>query len=191
MHHSIARLFLILLCFALAPAAWAQPADDVARTHFERGKQLAASGKFADAYREFEAGYTATPRPAFLFNMGEAARGMGDVAKAREAYQKFLAAEPGGSVADTARQRLAELDRGAQPAPAQKLPTPSEAAQQHASTTSAAAQPVPAPREGKPLWKKWPLWAAVGGAVVTGAVIAAVSLNKSEPSCGEGCIDLR
>jgi tetratricopeptide (TPR) repeat protein len=190
---------LILACLAVTPA-WADPsADDVARTHFERGKQLAAAGKYADAYVQFASGYMATPRPAFLFNMAEAARGMGDAQKAREAYERFLAAEPTGAVADTARRRLAELG-ATPPAPAsppaaqpKPLPSPSEAAAHHASqpapavTRSAESEP-----DGRPLWKKWPLWAAVGGAVVATVVIVSVAASgKSEPTCDAGCIDLR
>ena len=194
----IVRLsLLILACLAVTPA-WADPsADEVARTHFERGKQLAAAGKYADAYVQFASGYMATPRPAFLFNMAEAARGMGDAQKAKEAYERFLAAEPTGAVADTARRRLAELGVTTAPAspPAQPkpLPSPSEAAAQHASqpapmaTRGAESEP-----EGRPLWKKWPLWAAVGGAVVATVVIVSVAASgKSEPTCDAGCIDLR
>ncbi|MEJ7597297.1 MAG: hypothetical protein WKG01_05240 [Kofleriaceae bacterium] len=82
-------VLLLALALALMPlAVSAQPAgntEEAARANFTRGKALAASRKFADAYREFEAGYRASPKPAFLFNMGEAARGMGDVVKARAA----------------------------------------------------------------------------------------------------------
>ena len=198
---------LILACLAVSPA-WADPnADEVARTHFERGKQLAAAGKYADAYVQFASGYMATPRPAFLFNMAEAARGMGDSQKAREAYERFLAAEPSGAVADTARRRLVELGATPPPAPAPqpppvpqpaaqvaKVPTPSEAAEQHASQPAPPMTRTAEPeREGKPLWKRWPVWAAVGGAVVATVVVLSVagSGKGDGPACDAGCIDLR
>src|SRR5262245_40837443 len=105
----IAIVFVLL---AVARAALAQPAV-TAKAHYEHGKALAAAGRLAEAYVEFEAGYAAEPRPAFLFNMGETARGMGNAAAARSAYERYLAAEPTGPLADTARRRLAELDRPA------------------------------------------------------------------------------
>jgi tetratricopeptide (TPR) repeat protein len=213
------RLFVLLLAFGVPVTASASPSSDrVARAHFESGKRLAAKSKFIEAYREFEAGYKANPLPAFLFNMGEAARGMGDADKARAAYDQFLAAEPTGAVADTARQRLAELDRThpvpdrskpvaapenprtepepapaprAQPSPA--APTPAEAAariEAKAATPSAVTATAP---EKKPVWKKWPLWAAVGGAVATGIVIGVVVTRDSggDVMCNAGCRDLR
>jgi hypothetical protein len=88
-------------------------ADSVGRAHFQRGQKLSANGQYAAAYREFAAGYAATKRPLFLFNMAEAARANGDTAKARDAYLEFLRADPRSALAATARTRLAELDRGA------------------------------------------------------------------------------
>jgi tetratricopeptide (TPR) repeat protein len=46
-----------------------------------------------------------------------------------------------------------------------------------------------APDSGRPLWKKWPFWAGVGLAVVTGVVVA-VSLNGGD-ECEGNCVDLR
>jgi hypothetical protein len=111
---------LLLLSLVFAPhGVSAQPADSkptaaadaVGRVHFQRGQRLSASGNYAGAYREFAAGYAATKRPLFLFNMGEAARASGDVAKARESYLEFLRVDPNSALAATARTRLAELDR--------------------------------------------------------------------------------
>ncbi len=208
---TILRLCLLLLAFGVPATAWASPkSDQTARAHFERGKRLAAKSKFADAYREFEAGYKANPLPAFLFNMGEAARHMGDAAKARSAYEQFLAVEQTGAVADTARQRLADLDRtnpvappepepmvapppAPEPAPQQAAPpTPAEAAariEAHSTTTTSVTATAP---EKKPLWKKWPLWAAVGGAVAAGIVIGVVvTRGPDDVMCNAGCRDLR
>jgi hypothetical protein len=110
----------LLLSLVFAPrASSAEPADPkptaaadaVGRVHFQRGQRLSASGNYAGAYREFAAGYAATRRPLFLFNMGEAARANGDVARARESYLEFLRVDPNSALAATARTRLAELDR--------------------------------------------------------------------------------
>ena len=39
--------------------------------------------------------------------------------------------------------------------------------------------------EGDPLWKKWWLWAAVGGALVVGAVVTAVVLTRDDNELGQ------
>ena len=200
------HLLLVLAIAIAAPSrAWGQPAaqaEEVAKTHYDRGKSLAATGKFADAYREFEAGYNASPKPAFLFNMGEAARGMGDVVKARVAYERFLAIESTGAVADTARKRLADLGPAVGPAPPAPpaplapwepaVPTPAQAAvNASASSSVVVTTSQPATTEARPLWKRWPLWAAVGGVLVAGIVVGAVIASGDEPACDAGCIDFR
>lgn len=199
--------FVLVVSFVLALVgpAWSQPtpaAEEAAKGHFIRGKALIADGKFADAYREFDAGYQASPRPAFLFNMGEAARGMNDVIKARSAYERFLAAEPNGAVADTARKRLRELGPRIGPEAPPPLapwepgvPTPTQAA-----VNVEAAAPAPsvvvrreAPEpESRPLWKRWPVWAAVGGVVVASIIVGVAVSGDDGPTCNVAdCIDLR
>jgi tetratricopeptide (TPR) repeat protein len=182
----------------------AQPNTD-AKSHYQNGKALAASGRYVEAYREFEAGYAKDPRPAFLFNMGEAARGMGDVAKARAAYEKFLVAEPTGDTAALARTRLKELPPALAPAPAPAapaapttvpaaaagmIPAPHEAAVRFEARVTGALPEAGAHGASQPIWKKWPFWAAVGGVVITGIVVAVATRDGGAP-CSGGCIDLR
>jgi hypothetical protein len=95
---------------------------------------LRASGDNAGAYREFAAGYALTERPLFLFNMAEAARASGDLAKARENYLLFLNRDPKSALAATAQARITEIDRAASAAP-----PPSS---QGASGTGAAPAPA-------------------------------------------------
>ena len=204
---------VVALAFG-TPHAAADPAGDAAaKAHFERGKTLAASARFADAYQAFEAAFQASSRPAFLFNMGEAARAMPDVVRARAAYERFLAVEPTGTLADTARRRLAELGvpptpRTARPPVTTRPAITTEPAQEAKPAVTIAsprdvvahrAEPAPSvtamephpPRgESRPLWKKWPFWAAVGGVVVT-AVVVGLVVRSDDATCGAGCIDLR
>jgi hypothetical protein len=164
----------VLLAILLAPrASPAQPADSrpsaaadaIGRAHFQRGQRLSASGNYAAAYREFAAGYAATKRPLFLFNMGEAARASGDVARARDSYLEFLRVDPRSALAATARTRLAELDRAAgvpsprteppsRPEPAPQRATPSRATPPSATPPSAtppsATPPSPTPPSATP-----------------------------------------
>jgi hypothetical protein len=201
---------LVLALVAAPPVSSAQPSDPKAaaadargRTHFQRGQRLSASGDYAGAYREFAAGYALTSRPLFLFNMGEAARASGDAAKAREAYLEFLRVDPTSSLAATAQARLAELDRTSPPPAVTTAPPPKwepipllpPSATQPPSTSPQALPPerfVGVERhaeEHRPIWKRWPFWAVVGGVVAGGAIVFAVSRDAGDP-CGAGCAQL-
>lgn len=196
----------------------AAAADASGRAHFQRGQRLSASGDYAAAYREFAAGYTVTSRPLFLFNMAEAARAAGDSAKARTSYLEFLRVDPTSALAATARERLAELDRAEGTAPGpdpagpsatppavttvprgtrpEALPLLPPSATLPQPPAASPGAPLPLDRlatgardaDGAPLWKKWPFWAVVGGAVVGGAIVFAVTRNGSV--CGAGCTEL-
>lgn len=170
--------------------------DQQARAHFQRGQELANQGKYPQAYLEFEAGYRQSHRPLFLFNLGEAARAFGDSGRARAAYQRYLEEDPGGPMVTSAQARLTDLG----PGPATDL-----GLSKKDEDRSSAAPPPPTvltlppdrftreePRhESRPLWKKWPFWAAVGGVVAGG--VAVYALTRDTSACGDGCtlIDLR
>ncbi len=189
-------------------------ADASGRAHFQRGQRLSASGDYAAAYREFAAGYAVTARPLFLFNMAEAARANGDAAKARASYLEFLRVDPTNALAATTRARLAELDgaAGAAPGPEPTPPavtTPPGGGRSEAlpllPPSAARAQPpgagpgetLPPDRftterrdaDSAPVWKKWPFWAAVGGALAGGAIVYAVTRSTGSV-CGAGCTEL-
>jgi tetratricopeptide (TPR) repeat protein len=215
---------LLLLALAASPrASSAQPSDPKAaaaadasgRAHFQRGQRLSARGDYAGAYREFAAGYAVTGRPLFLFNMGEAARASGDVAKARESYLEFLRVDPRSALAATVQARLTELDsasgtrggstpststdvsRGASPAPRSDVPPllPRSAVPPREPPASvierAPPERVAMVRDGEsaPLWKKWPFWAVVGGAIAGGVAVYAVTRGTAS-ACGTGCSEL-
>lgn len=171
-----------------------QAAEQSARAHFQRGQELSAAGDYVAAYREFAAGYALTERPLFLFNMAEAARANGDTAKARENYEKFLRLDPKSTLAPTAQDRLNNLDRPALPPvttspgePVKLIPAPPEPGTAPPGTTGTAALTDPAPSTDpeRPLWKKWQLWAVVGGVVAGSAIVYAVS--RPDDPCGGGC----
>jgi len=151
-------------------------ADASGRAHFQRGQKLTAAGDYAAAYREFAAGYALTERPLFLFNMAESARAGGEIDKARDAYRRFLRADPNNAVAATAQQRLDALERDS-PSPATPPLMPPAATPmltpRDVALMPLTIDPVPEPR---PIYKKWPFWAVIaGGAIAGGAVVYAVT----------------
>jgi hypothetical protein len=128
---------LAMLVAMFASSARADDTDQIAKQSYERGRQLAGESKYTQAYDAFSAGYDASHRPVFLFNMAECARALDDAPRARNLYQQFLAVSPTGDLASTARTRLAALGATAAPPPATPTPTPI------ARTTTPATTPPP------------------------------------------------
>ena len=111
----VAGIFAIAMC---AGAARAQTEDRAAvlrraRQHFLEGRKAFEGKRYPAALEEFQAGYDLEPRPAFLLDMAHAARKMGDLKRARELYQRFLASDPPGPPADrrVAEQMTRDIDR--------------------------------------------------------------------------------
>ena len=146
---SMRRARAIIGCALLVTAAVrAEPTgESVAKQHFARGKELAAQAQYREAIDEFRAGYAASPRPLFLFNMGECARSIGDEALARDSYTRYLAADPNGALAATARAHLAEL---AMPAPTTRPPPTPPTTTPPPSMTPPPTTPPPAAAPHEP-----------------------------------------
>jgi tetratricopeptide (TPR) repeat protein len=82
-----------------------------ARVHFDAGTDHYAAGRYEDAIRSFQAGYSLVPRPSFLVNIGQAYRKLGNLVRAKEAYVAYVRALPENSaIRDQALQVLAEIE---------------------------------------------------------------------------------
>ena len=190
-----------------------------AKTYFENGARLVGEQRYAEALAEFSAGFELSQRPLFLFNMGEAARALGDAARARTFYRHYLTLAPNGEFAQQARARLDAL---ATPAPQPTPSSPSAATTQplpvtHVQTSQPATtpdltpshalthEPAPLPvqtrapirvvlvtdEDSRPLWKKPVLWISVGAAIVVGSAAIYLAERSGSSGCGEGCVSFR
>jgi hypothetical protein len=169
-----AGLFAFLfLALAFSGVAAARPAD--ARAHFERGLALYRSGRYADAVAEFEAGYSAQPRPAFLINIGQCWRRLGDLERARTYYRRFVErADEDDPARPQALATLAKLDAqlgSANPAPTPTPEPPGHPGQPTPEPPSVAPlppsqpappQPVPSPAPLPPASSRAAGWAGLG-----------------------------
>jgi tetratricopeptide (TPR) repeat protein len=82
-----------------------------ARVHFDAGTDHYAAGRYEEAIRSFQAGYSLVPRPSFLVNIGQAYRKLGNLVRAKEAYVAYVRALPENSaIRDQALQVLAEIE---------------------------------------------------------------------------------
>ena len=69
-------------------------ADKEARSHFNVGKALLDSGRFAEAAEEFDKAYRLSGRPQLLYNLYVAHRDAGNTPKAVEALRAYLKSVP-------------------------------------------------------------------------------------------------
>jgi tetratricopeptide (TPR) repeat protein len=109
--------FVAILCIApvaLAGAPRAAYADDAAtrsaKKLYERALKLYNLSKFADALDLFQQAYDAKPIPAFLFNIGQCHRGLGDYDKAIFSYKKYLQLQPDADNRDKVEQLISDLE---------------------------------------------------------------------------------
>jgi tetratricopeptide (TPR) repeat protein len=196
----------------LALAAGASAADKEAKASYGRGRKLSAEGHYAEALAAFSHGYELSHLPAFLFNMGECARALGDLERARDYYERFLAAESRGASADLARQRLAELPPApvappvitestpvvpVVPPPPVTEPGPRPPDLTVKPPAQIAASPALVPTEAAqkehaaPVWKSPWLWVGVGVAIIAGSVAIYAATQGDRDVCPAGCVDAR
>jgi len=188
---------LLALCGLLAACgllvartARAQSAVDQAREHYRKGTAAYNLGHYAEAAREYEATYELTLDPAALFNTAQAYRLSGETQKAIAAYKGYLRAAPQGSQREVAQQKLDELTRAGTSPPAPPPMAPAAIAPAGGEATAALAAPPPAaaattlvqappPAAERPLYERWPFWAAAGVVVVAAVLIGVVLASSS------------
>jgi tetratricopeptide (TPR) repeat protein len=100
-------LWIVCLCLvprlALADAAQA-------KAHFERGRTYFEVDEYRKAIAEFKAAHIEKPDPAFLYNIAECHRRLGEVSDALVFYRRFLAtAPPDDKTRPVVEQRVADL----------------------------------------------------------------------------------
>jgi hypothetical protein len=199
-------ILLLVVAVATATPAWAQPsgpasaADEVTgRKHFERGQELYNKNRFLEAAREFEAGYQALPRSAFLLNVGHSYRRAYELRKAKAAYELMLKVDPTSPHRPLVEDLIRTIDDAliAQESPAPPsgatapapsslpLPSPAPAASNPPLDLSppVITEPAPDPRESRSLFRNPWFWGAVGAVLVTGTVTTIVLLNRSNQGC--------
>lgn len=102
---------ILVVSLGLPSVAWADAPKARARTLYARGKALYEKGDYTGALDYFERAYRLSHAPALLFNMAQAHRlaGPDHCAQALDLYEEYLAADPGASNHDEARERVGEM----------------------------------------------------------------------------------
>lgn len=172
------RLLIALVLTALAArVAYAgDPAERAAMRYFDRAEKLFALGKFEDALDEYQKAFDAKPLPAFLFNIGQCYRNLGDYQQAIFSYKKFLKLDPEAPNREHVQELIADLqekiDRG-------------DSKRFHFDKG-----PEPVAEAGPtPIYKKWWFWTGVAVVGVAGGVgIYAATRPDGPPSTDLGRI---
>lgn len=125
-----ALVVLLGAVFANMPSACAQ--DDVvtAKIHYQKATRLYEVGDYRQALDAFKAAHLAKPDPAFLYNIAQCHRQLGEVEQAVTLYKRFLAASPNAANRTEVEKRVNEMEgelasrksKGATPAPIATAP---------------------------------------------------------------------
>jgi tetratricopeptide (TPR) repeat protein len=159
-------MFLAFLAFALA-FPFPVYADDKAsaRAHYETAARLYDVGEYDRALVEFKEAYVAKPDPAFLFNIGQCYRKLGQEEQALDFFRRFLkraAPDDPNRAQVEARLRDTETDavfkgdlQRAEEREEAETPPPAEPTVAATSAPVVVASPPPLPRR-TPVFVKRP-----------------------------------
>lgn len=201
-------LLLVLVAAATLGASPPAHADAAqARIHFEKGRTYFQVDEYRKAIDEFKAAHIDRPDPAFLYNIAECYRHLGEPRDALTYYRRFLKAAPASDRSRPAvEKRIAELQAhqragaraGGPSATADEVVSPASAEPPAAAIalTTAPAPALPAATlvdpatstspgadrgAARPFYRRTGFLVAVGAALVAGA-IAAWALSRDPTS---------
>ena len=206
-----AKLRLVIVCAVLVSAsgvAWASSAsaqsdassDADARRYFEEGRTAYEAGNFEVAVRGFRRAYLLSPRPALLYNIGQAELRSGHDALALEALEGFLRQAPPedgrrGEVEERVRVLRSMGVRPASEAEAEaaqhavELPDGGTSGQPtETSSTTTTTATTSSTSDSGPGVAPWIVLGAGGAVLVVGAVLMGVASSDAArvTSAGDG-----
>ena len=191
-------LWIVCVCVSLAPRLALAEASQ-ARAHFDRGRAFFEVDEYRQAIVEFKAAHIEKPDPAFLYNIAECYRRLGDLSEAHQFYRRFLATAPADDkTRAVVEQRLADLKSVADEpkpgagdtttggdAPALGAPAPRDAPSGVLTQTQTPARP--ATGDTSPFYLRPWFLITVGAVVVASAVgIWALSREPEPPGTALG-----
>jgi len=145
-------LLLLTLVAALATGAMAQSKDssgkrlEAIRSEMDKGQGLYLAGNYAGAAEVFEAGYSAYPYSAFLFNAGVCYQKQNDVDRALAKFKEYVKVDPNAPDLEKVNQRIALLDAAKASALAAAAAAAASVADAGADANAdAGTPPLPAP----------------------------------------------
>jgi hypothetical protein len=175
-------LWIVCLCLCLAPRFAVADAAQ-ARAHFDRGRTFFEVDQYRKAIAEFKAGHLEKADPAFLYNIAECHRRLGELVF----YRRFLdAAPPGDKTRPIVEQRIDELKSVADENKPAGEPAAGDALALNAPATGGQPaagvlvdQPGTARPSGGPPFYTRPWFLITVGAVVVASVVSIWALSRA------------
>ena len=194
----VAGLVLVLVVAVLSGTASADGGD--AKTRYFSGQSHYNLNEFTEALQDFKEAYRLHPDPAFLFNIAQCERQLGDFDEAIKFYRSYLRNKPDATNAKEVQRKIDELKGlseakrkskdGAPPsviAPSTTPPPPPRPPRAAAPPTPVAplAPPPPAPMSAAPAPAPAPTLAPPPEAPATTSTAPGAHLT-AKPTAAEG-----
>lgn len=154
-------ILLTVVTFGRVARADDPPAVREAKRHFERGEKLYALTRFGEALDEYQKAFDAKPIPAFLFNIGQCYRNLGDYEAAIFSYRKYLKLAPDASNREQVEQLITDLEAKKDRQDTERLGL---------GRREPAPPPAPAPPPDHPIYTRWWFWTGVAVIGAAGGV---------------------
>jgi len=205
----VTRVGTVLVAFAVlaagSPAAAGGAVDNrPGRVLFDQAEAKFNLGRFDEALVDYQAAYEAEPLPAFLFNIGQCYRNLGNYERAQFFFRRYTELDPRSPNRPTAERLIAEMDklaseRAGEGGPDQRQLTPAlfaapSSAAGPAATTRAIAPIAHQTREeaaSPPVYRRTWFWIAVGAVVAGGVAVAFAAAQQDDPRSSLRPIDTR
>jgi tetratricopeptide (TPR) repeat protein len=183
--------FAVVSAICLWPSPPPAHADAAqARAHFDKGRAYFQVDEYRQAIDEFKAAHVEKPDPAFLYNIAECYRHLGEIAEALTYYRRFLSLAPANDRSRPAvEKRVAELQKTAPaprplppnattPPPA-PMPTTPPPATVEPPVALLVGEPPPSAATEAPFYKRGWFIATAAAVVVVGAGIGVWAASRA------------
>jgi hypothetical protein len=142
------RTGIVVLGAALLVGVWGGPAraaDGDAAAHYKKGRSLYNVSEYRAALDEFKQAYVLHEDPAFLYNIAQCHRQLGNHREAVTFYKRFLKESPGAPNRREIERLIGELEaKAAQTSPPPPAPPERDHAEPSPPPPADAAPPPPA-----------------------------------------------
>jgi tetratricopeptide (TPR) repeat protein len=197
------------------PSAHDARQEKIARGHFDKAEKAFNLGRFDEALAGYQAAYEALPLPAFVFNIAQCHRNLGNDEQAVFFYQRFLSLQPDAPNRPVVEELIAEQTRHLDERKAAEaaqlaaetplIPRTEEEPAPGEKRTDLGARPIPdspaiaqrtaerpaPPPPRKRSSQKWWLFGVLGAAVLGGVALLVLRNGGKMPTGQLGSIDTR